>query len=100
MERKVADTSPYINGYIIDYGDEIYTLERPEDPTIYFNKDSGGTYHTTTQGEMLDAIANQKYGEPLYWHNIYAYNLDVIDNPLERLPGGLLIFLPDQNQFT
>lgn len=99
MEISVEQNSPYYNGYIVDFGDGTYTLERPEDPTIYFNKVNGGEYYTTIDGDKLDAIANVKYGDELLWHKIYASNESIIPDPLQPLKGGLVLYIPNQTQF-
>lgn len=99
MEKPVLPNSPYYNGYIIDYGDSTYSLERPEDPTIYFNKKNGGSYYITKEGDMLDLIAYNKYGDDKLWHIILSSNQDLIDDPLNPLPGGLSLYIPNSNQF-
>lgn len=99
MEKSVLPNSPYYNGYIVDYGNEILTLERPEDPTIYFNRDNGGSYYVTKMGDMLDRLAFEKYGDDKLWHIIYASNVPVLDNPIEPLPPGITLYIPNENQF-
>lgn len=100
MEKTVETTSPYANGYIIEYDNGTQTLERDEDPTQFYNTAAGGSYYTTKQGEELDELAQRFYGDFKQWHIIYASNINNIDDPIEPLPNGLVLYIPNPGQFN
>jgi nucleoid-associated protein YgaU len=74
------------------------SLKQVEDPTSYpfQNPTSGGAAghrsHVFAQGETLDLIAAQEYGDANAWRHIAAAN--EIDDPLRVRPGKVLRLPP------
>lgn len=97
MQLNIENTSPYVNGYVVDYGEGVYSLERPVDPTTYFNKAAGGAHYITREGDEIDALAQKFYGNFKYWHIIASANPHVI-NFIQLAPGTQL-YIPNSQQF-
>lgn len=96
-EITIDPTSPYVNGYVVDYGNGTYSLERPVDPASYFNKKAGGSYYTTKAGDEIDALAQKYYGDSRYWHAIASCNPHVIN--FIQLEPGIKLYIPNIRQF-
>ena len=56
-------------------------------------------YHTVTQGESLYAIAEQYYGDGLYWKDIYQANKNVIKDP-NLLQAGWKLRIPYSDELA
>lgn len=76
--------------YQVVYDDGEYSLERS--PVIFSNTDS--IQHTVMEGDTLQGIAFQYYGDSGRWGDIATYN--GIINPLE-LEKGQTIQIPSFN---
>lgn len=100
MEHRVDSSSPYVDGFIINYGDGTSSLERPVDPTIYHKQSAGGSYYITREGDELDALAQRFYGDFKLWHIIMSHNIDIIEDTLFHLPAGLNLYIPSPRQFS
>jgi len=74
------------------------TMKQIEDEGLYPRQNptsgsgEGHRVHTVRQGERLDWIATQEYGDPNMWRFIAEEN--GIDNPFELRPGTLLRLPP------
>jgi len=55
---------------------------------------SGGKNYTVVKGDCLWNIAQQQYGNPLLWKQIYEQNKDVIENPDLIFPDQILDIPP------
>jgi len=74
------------------------SLRQVEDEGIYPNQNptSGGIAgyrtHVVREGELLDWIASQEYGEAKYWR--YIANVNGIGDPIRIKPGTVLSLPP------
>lgn len=81
---------PYTGGVTIDLGEGEVQVERsPLQPT-YLNKFKA--IHTVLEGETIQSIAFQYYGDSGYWMNICDVNS--IYDPFEELKPGMELFIP------
>lgn len=99
MTVDIESTGPYVNGYVVNFPDGTQTLERPLDPTLYYNTSAGGSYYVTREDDELDALAHRFYGDFKYWHIIVSANLDIISEHIFHLPAGLNLYIPSLAQF-
>ena len=81
--------SPYDSGYIVHYPEGDYSLER-NTPTI-INSPSD-KIHTLKEGETLQNIAYQQYGDSGKWYIIAEANQ--IGNPFRELKSGMKLRIP------
>lgn len=81
---------PYSGGVTIDLGDGDVQVERaPLQPTYLSGYKA---IHTVLEGETIQSIAFQYYGDSGYWMNICDVNS--IYDPLEELKPGMELFIP------
>lgn len=69
-------------------------------PTLYFREletdiSKGGKLHITQRGDRLDLLAYMYYGDCEKFYIIQEANLDIIKNPLEEIPPGQHILIPN-----
>lgn len=76
--------------YELYYEDGEYSLERSE--KVFAN--TASIAHTVLEGETLQSISYQYYGDSGRWGDIATFN--GIINPLD-LEAGLVIQIPDTN---
>ena len=79
------------NSVVIEFDDGDIALERP---SLNINS-YGGTYkaqHTVLEGETLQNIANQYYGDSGYW--VFIADINSIYEPLNDLRPGMLLLIP------
>lgn len=81
---------PYSQGITIDLGDGDIQVERVSaQPNMLTNF---RTVHTVMEGETIQSIAFQYYGDSGYWMNICDVNS--IYNPLTELKPGMELYIP------
>lgn len=88
----LRDDNPYYNGTVFVFPDGSLALDRT--PVVYERSDKD-RYYTTGQGEELDPIAYEGYGNSKLWHIIADVN--GIFFPFEIDPGQTLI-IPDYDK--
>lgn len=85
-------TSPYIkSGYVINFREGDKGLYRKK---IEYTPKADDNYHVTNDGDTLDGIAFNYYGESKLWWVIADVNN--IENPL-NLDSGLTLLVPKIN---
>lgn len=86
--------NPYSTGYIFVFPEGDSLLQR--DP-IPINHSVNDQYYIFIEGDTLESIAFNKYGDSKYWWIIYDVN--DIDFPLQ-IPIGTVLLIPDINQIN
>lgn len=81
---------PYSGGVTIDLGEGDVQVERAPLQPVYLN--SYKAIHTVIEGETIQSIAFQYYGDSGYWMNICDVNS--IYDPFEELKPGMELFIP------
>lgn len=81
---------PYSGGVTIDLGDGDIIVERPSIQPTYLNRYKA--IHTVLEGETIQSIAFQYYGDSGYWENICDANS--IYDPFEELKPGMELYIP------
>lgn len=84
----------YTDGYVINYQEGDRSLERLK---LLHKEDLDDRSHIIKQGDTLDLISFQYYGNPLYWYIIADINN--IDNPFV-LDIGKSIIIPNIKRYT
>ena len=82
-------SSPYENSYGLKYKDGDVSLERREEQ---YEITSKSFFHTVLEGETIQSIAFQYYGDSGKWYRI-AY-VNSIYNPFTELEAGMEILIP------
>lgn len=91
LRNNMAGRSPYTSGFVIKYDDGDLSLERKIPVVLYSNSDK---IHTLKDGETLQSIAYQYYGDSGFWYFIAEAN--GIMNPFNEneLPIGKQLIIP------
>lgn len=81
---------PYSNGFVVDLEDGDIMVERvPAQPTQLSNPKA---VHTVLEGETIQSIAFQYYGDSGYWPVIADVNS--IYNPFTDLKPNMQLYIP------
>lgn len=94
-ELELTDDDLYADGYIIQFDDGSQLLQRTIQP---YTVNPGDDYITGIDGDSLDCIAFEKYGNSKLWFNIADAN-NIID-PFATLEGVGLIIPNNQDTFN
>lgn len=81
---------PYAGGTTIDLGGGDIIVERSSIQPALLN--GYKAIHTVLEGETIQSIAFQYYGDSGYWMNICDANS--IYNPFEELEPGMELYIP------
>lgn len=85
--------NPFAIGSIFQFDEGDLLLDRkPIEPT----KSQGDRYYTVIDGDTLNNIAYEAYGNSKWWWIIYDANLDLIFDPL-ALETAITLIIPDLN---
>ena len=80
--------SPYSEGYIVKFQDGSVSLDRTPKTQL----SNTPRIHTVLEGETIQSIAFQYYGDSGYWADIADINN--IFNPFTDLEDGMEIIIP------
>lgn len=86
----MMEYDPYMGSTVIDLGDGDIQVERAAAQPTLLN--AYRAIHTVLEGETIQSIAFQYYGDSGYWMNICDVNS--IYNPLTELKPGMELFIP------
>lgn len=85
---KIPGTSPYSDSFVIKYPDGDISVERNRSPIS-----SDYVVHTVLEGETIQSIAFQYYGDSGMWGVIADAN-DIL-NPFEDLHEDMELIIPN-----
>lgn len=85
---KIPGTSPYSDSFVIKYPDGDISVERNRSSIS-----SDYVVHTVLEGETIQSIAFQYYGDSGMWGVIADAN-DIL-NPFEDLHEGMELIIPN-----
>lgn len=83
----MADYNPYSNSIAILFDNEDVVLERQIQKKV-----SNTLIHTVKEGETIQSIAFQYYGDSGYW--VHICDVNNIFNPFVELEEGMEIYIP------
>lgn len=83
----MADYNPYSNSVAILFDNGDIILERQIQKKI-----NNTLVHTVKEGETIQSIAFQYYGDSGYW--VYICDVNNIFNPFVELEEGMQIYIP------
>lgn len=83
----MADYNPYSNSIAILFDDGDVVLERQVQKKV-----SNTLVHTVKEGETIQSIAFQYYGDSGYW--VHICDVNNIFNPFVELEEGMEIYIP------
>ncbi len=87
-----------IDNYNLIYPGQVLTLPPMEKEkavkAVKAKPPSSGKTYTVVKGDCLWSIAQQQYGNPLLWKQIYEQNNDIIENPDMIFPDQILDIPP------
>lgn len=89
MAIKLSTTNPYSRGLVVNFQDLPPMLVREKE---VFKASPLDEYYEVVQGDTLQSIAGDKYGDTRYWWKISDAN--DIDNPFE-LPLHSRLLIPN-----
>lgn len=89
-DLELNDTNPYAGGYIEEYEDGTYSLER-DVPDTYTPK-PGDLFITVVHGMTLSDLAGEHYNDSQLWHVIANANPQLED--YFNLPDGMDLIIP------
>lgn len=83
----MADYNPYSNSIAILFDNRDVVLERQIQKKV-----SNTLIHTVKEGETIQSIAFQYYGDSGYW--VHICDVNNIFNPFVELEEGMEIYIP------
>lgn len=89
LSNYMVGSSPYDSAHKVVYSNGDTSLD-PDFPAI--GKSSDDLQHTVLEGQTLQSISFQYYGDSGKWYIIALAN-DIL-NPFEELEGGKIITIP------
>lgn len=97
MNIEIQRDSPYVNGVLVVYDDNSYTLDPPDNPLKYYNQSGDDKTHLIQQGDTLESLAYLYYKNSSFWHVILNYNPWLEE--IEDLPMGQNLLIPNPQKF-
>lgn len=83
----MADFNPYSDSVAILFDNDDIILERNSNKRV-----KNTVVHTVKEGETIQSIAFQYYGDSGYW--VYIADINNIFNPFTELEEGMEIYIP------
>lgn len=83
----MADFNPYSDSVAILFDNGDIILERNSNKRV-----KNTVAHTVKEGETIQSIAFQYYGDSGYW--VYIADINSIFNPFTELEEGMEIYIP------
>jgi hypothetical protein len=81
--------SRYNNGLLVDVYDTKTNYYQLTVFRAWPNASNYFSYYTWEEGDRIDVISNQTYGNPSFWWKIMDYNPEIL-NPFNIAPGTVL----------
>ena len=85
---RVKENNPYVTGFVLISYNRLF-----RNPVEYVPSPQD-KFHIINQGDSLDKIAYDKYGDSKLWWILWDINNKVLDNPF-LLPIGVSIIIPN-----